>query len=111
MNLTIEDFKKVDIRKGTIKEAKLFEEAKNPSLKLWIDFGKGIGFKKSSAQITDNYTTENLIGLEVLAVVNFIPMQIGNFISEVLILGFQDGKGGIVLAIPDGKVMDGSKLI
>jgi len=111
MSLTIQDFKKIDIRKGTIIKAELFPEARNPSIKLWIDFGENIGIKKSSAQIFENYTPKNLIGFQVIAVVNFLPMQIGPFISEVLILGFEDSEGFIRLAKPDGKVKDGSKLI
>ena len=106
---TIEDFSKLDIRVGTIIQAKNFEKAKNPAYQLQIDFGESIGVKKSSAQITDLYKVEDLIGMQVLAVINFPPRQIADFMSEVLILGtYSDG--GVVLIKPDKEVQNGDKL-
>lgn len=108
--ISFDDFMKVDIRKGTVVEAHPFPEARKPAIKLLIDFGNGIGLKKSSAQITDRYTPETLRGRSVMAVVNFPPRQIGPFMSEVLVLGFPDTDGAIVLAAPDRPVPDGSRL-
>lgn len=106
---TIEDFSKLDIRVGTIIQAKNFEKAKNPVYQLQIDFGKSIGIKKSSAQITDLYKIEDLVGMQVLAVINFPPRQIADFMSEVLVLGtYSDG--GVVLIKPDKEVKNGDKL-
>lgn len=106
---TIDDFNKLDIRVGTIKEAQNFARAKKPAYRLKIDFGSEIGEKKSSAQITDRYTAEELIGKQVLAVVNFPPRQVADFISEVLVLGtYSDG--GVVLIAPDKPVKNGDKL-
>lgn len=106
---SINDFLKLDIRVGKIKEAKVFEEAKRPAYKLTIDFGSEIGIKKSSAQITKIYKVEDLIGKQILAVVNFPPMQIANYISEVLVLGTYS-KDGVVLIKPDIEVENGDKL-
>ena len=105
---TFEDFMKLDIRVGTIIEANVFEKAKTPAYQLKVDFGE-IGIKKSSAQITDLYTTDELIGKQVLAVVNFPPRQIADFMSEVLILGTYS-KDGVVLITPDQTVSNGDKL-
>lgn len=106
---SINDFSKLDIRVGKIIEAKVFEEAKRPAYKLTIDFGSEIGIKKSSAQITKIYKVEDLIGKQILAVVNFPPMQIANYFSEVLVLGTYS-KDGVVLIKPDIEVESGDKL-
>ncbi|MBR6136607.1 MAG: tRNA-binding protein [Bacilli bacterium] len=106
---TIDDFTKLDIRVGTILEAKVFEKAKRPAYQLKVDFGSEIGIKKSSAQITEVYKPEDLIGKQVLGVVNFPPRQIADFISEVLILGTYSNQG-VVLITPDEKVNNGDKL-
>ncbi|WP_299929759.1 tRNA-binding protein [uncultured Pelagimonas sp.] len=108
--ITFDDFLAVDIRVGTVKRAEPFPEARKPAIKLWIDFGKEIGEKKSSAQITVHYTPEDLVGKQVMAVVNFPPRQIGPFMSEVLVLGYSDDNGDIVLARPDKPVPAGSRL-
>ena len=106
---TFDDFLKLDIRVGTVLEAEVFEKAKKPAYKLKIDFGKEIGIKKSSAQITERYSADELIGKHVLAVVNFPPRQIADFMSEVLVLGtYSDG--GVVLITPDKPVDNGDKL-
>ncbi|WP_337182259.1 tRNA-binding protein [Shinella sp.] len=108
--ITYADFERVDIRVGTIVEALAFPEARKPAYKLQIDFGPGIGVKKSSAQITVHYTLEELVGRQVLAVVNFPPRQIGPVRSEVLTLGFEDENGAIVLAGVDHPVPNGRKM-
>lgn len=107
--VTIDDFLKLDIRVGTIVNAKIFEKAKKPAYQLEIDFGTKLGIKKSSAQITKQYTIEDLIGKQVLAVTNFPPRQIANFMSEVLVLGTYS-ENGVVLITPDKKVKNGDKL-
>ena len=106
---SFEDFMKLDIRVGTIIEAKVFENVKKPAYQLKVDFGSEIGIKKSSAQITEVYKTEELIGRQVLAVINFPPRQIANFMSEVLVLGTYS-KSGVVLIKPDKQVENGDKL-
>lgn len=104
-----DDFLKLDIRVGTIIECCGFEKARQPAYQLKIDFGEEIGIKKSSAQITNYYSTQELIGKQVLAVVNFPPRQIADFMSEVLVLGTYS-KGGVVLITPDKTVNNGDKL-
>lgn len=106
---TFDEFMKLDIRVGTIIDAKIFEKAKRPAYQLKVDFGSEIGVKKSSAQITELYNTDDLIGKQILAVVNFPPRQIADFMSEVLVLGTYS-KQGVVLIKPDEQVENGDKL-
>ena len=108
--ISYDDFAKVDIRVGKIVGVEEFPEARRPALKLFIDFGAEIGLKKTSAQITNLYTKENLLGKQVLAVVNFPPKQIGSFMSEVLVLGLSNESKAIVLVGPDDGVPNGEKL-
>ena len=104
------DFEKVDIRVGTITDAQPFPEARKPAIKLWVDFGGEIGVKRSSAQLTVHYKPDQLIGRQVLAVVNFPPRQIGPVLSEVLVLGVPDENGAVVLLKPDLAVPKGGKM-
>lgn len=108
--ITFDDFLKVDIRVGTVVDAQPYPEARKPAIKLWVDFGEEIGQRKTSAQITDHYSPEALVGRQVIAVVNFPPKQIGKFRSEILVLGLSDESGGIVLLGPDQKVPNGSRM-
>ena len=104
-----DDFMKLDIRVGTITEARVFAKTRKPAYQLAVDFGEEIGVKRSSAQITDHYKPEELVGKQVLAVVNFPPRQIADFMSEVLVLGTYS-EGGVVLITPDKPVKNGDKL-
>ena len=104
------DFQKVELRVGTIIEVNDFPKARNPSYILKVNFGKDIGIRKSSAQITDLYTAETLIGKQVLAVVNFPAKQIGPMMSECLVTGFHDESGAVVLCVPDSEVPPGTRL-
>ncbi|RED54306.1 tRNA-binding protein [Aestuariispira insulae] len=110
MTITFDDFLKVDIRVGTVIRAEPYPEARKPALKLWIDFGPEIGERKTSAQITDHYDVDSLVGRQVCAVVNFPPKQIGKFMSECLTLGFADEAGAISLIAPGHKVPNGQRL-
>jgi tRNA-binding protein len=109
-NIEWSDFQKVELRVGTILDVQEFPEARKPAYKLFIDFGMEIGIKKSSAQITDLYSRDTLIGKQVLAVVNFPPKQVGPIISECLVTGFHREDGAVVLAIPDDDVPNGVRL-
>ena len=108
--ITYAEFEAVDIRIGRITRAEPFPQARKPAIKLWVDFGPGIGEKRSSAQLTRHYTPEGLIGRQVLAVVNFPPRQIGPMLSEVLVLGVPDAEGEVVLIGPGHEVPPGGKL-
>ena len=108
--IAFDDFLKVDVRVGTIVDAQPFPEARRPAIKLWVDFGAPLGIKKSSAQITVHYALEDLPGKQVAAVVNFPPRQIGKFMSEILVLGFPDAEGEVVLVTADKAVPHGGRL-
>ena len=104
------DFERLDIRVGTVIDAQPFPEARKPAIKLWVEFGGGLGVRKTSAQLTRHYSPDRLIGRQVVAVVNFPPRQIGPFMSEVLVLGVPDEAGEVVLLRPDLKVPDGGRM-
>ncbi len=108
--ISFDDFLKVDIRAGRVIDAQPFPQARKPAYKLWIDFGPEIGVKKTSAQITELYTAESLIGRQVMAVVNFPARQIGPFMSEVLTLGFARADGAVALMSVDPPVADGQRM-
>jgi tRNA-binding protein len=110
MTITYADFDAVDIRVGRITRAEPFPEARKPAYRLWVDFGPDIGEKRSSAQITVHYKLEELVGRQVLAVVNFPPRQIGPVLSEVLVLGLPDADGAVVLIGPSHNVPLGGKM-
>ncbi|MFD1882904.1 tRNA-binding protein [Paracoccus pacificus] len=110
MTATFDDFLKIDIRVGKITRAEPFPEARKPAIKLWVDFGDEIGEKRSSAQITRHYRPEELVGRQVLGVVNFPPRQIGKVMSEVLVLGVPDAEGEVVLLTPDQPVPLGGRM-
>jgi tRNA-binding protein len=108
--ISYDDFRKTDIRVGTVIAAEPFPEARRPSVKLSIDFGPETGIRRSSAQIVKHYPIEHLVGRQVAAVVNFPRKQIGKFMSEVLVLGFPDGEGEVVMIAPDKPVPNGGRL-
>lgn len=108
--ITYDDFRRIDIRVGTVIAAEPFPEARRPAFKLTIDFGQAIGQRRSSAQITHHYNPDTLIGRQVAAVVNFPKKQIGKFMSEVLVLGFPDSEGEVVMIGPDRTVPNGGRL-
>jgi tRNA-binding protein len=109
--ITWEDFEKVDLRVGTITNVEDFPEARNPSYKVFVDFGPDIGTKKTSAQITNLYSKPQLIGKQVIGILNFPSKQIGNFISEFLLTGFYQDDGAVVIAVPERKVENGKRLL
>ena len=109
-DLDFDIFLKTDIRVGRVLRAEPYPEARNPSIKLWVDFGAEIGEKKTSAQITVHYTPDELVGRMVMGVINFPPRQIGKFMSEFLVLGVPDADGGIVLLAPDQDVPVGGRM-
>ncbi len=108
--IAIADFDRVDVRVGTVRAAEAFPEARKPAYKLTVDFGAELGTRRASAQLTAHYRPEDLVGRQVLAVINFPPRQIGHFRSEVLVLGVPDGTGGVVLIAPERPVPDGGRL-
>ena len=105
-----DDFLKLYIRVGTVVKTEPYPEARQPAYKVWVDFGAELGVKKTSAQATAHYTIEDLMGRQVVAVVNFPPKQIGKFMSEVLVLGFPDDAGEVVLVVPKQRVPNGGRL-
>jgi tRNA-binding protein len=109
-DLSFADFLKVDVRVGTILRAEPYPEARRPAVKLWVDFGPDLGVKKTSAQITRHCRCQDLPGRQVAAVVNFPPKQIGKFMSEILVLGFPDAEGEVVMIAPDRPVPNGGRL-
>lgn len=109
--LTAQEFERVELRAGTIVAAEVFPEARKPAYRLQVDFGPELGIRKSSAQITELYECQDLLGKQVLAVVNFAPKQIGPMRSECLVTGFAGTDGGIVLATVDGTVPNGARLM
>jgi|TARA_S200000501_G_scaffold210335_1_gene197597 tRNA-binding protein len=109
-DLTWKEFERVDVRVGTILSAEEFKGAIKPAIKMTIDFGEEIGIKKSSAQITDHYNSQSLVGMQVAAVINFPTKQIGPFMSECLVTGFTQPDGSIILAVPHKGALNGSRL-
>lgn len=110
MTISFDDFQRVEIRVGTVVRAEPFPEARRPAIKLWVDFGSEVGERKTSAQITRHYQPNDLVGRQVAGVVNFPAKQIGNFMSEFLVLGFPDADGEVVLIRPDQDVPPGGRL-
>jgi len=111
MSISFDDFLKVDIRVGTVTAVDAFPQARKPAWKLTVDFGAEIGVKRSSAQITDHYSAEDLVGRQVLGVVNFPPRQIGPFMSEVLVLGLHDSNDAVVVIGPERAVPNGQRML
>ena len=109
--ISCDDFQKVELKIGTVVRAEEFPEARKPAYKVWVDFGGELGVKKSSAQITVHYKPEDLIGRQIVAVVNFPPMQIGPIKSEFLLTGFYDDDGAVVIAQPERPVPNGARLV
>jgi len=110
MPITFDEFLKVYIRVGTVVRAEPYPEARQPAIKLWVDFGPEIGERRTSAQITRHYDPDSIVGKQVVAVTNFPPKQIGKFMSEILVLGVPDEDGEVVLLAPDRKVPDGGRM-
>jgi tRNA-binding protein len=110
VTISFDDFARIDIRVGTITAVEPYPEARKPAYKLTVDFGQEIGTRRSSAQITRHYAIESLVGRQVAAVINFPPKQIGKFRSEVLVLGFPDASGEVVLIQPERQVPNGGRL-
>lgn len=110
MSITFDDFLRVDIRVGTVVRAEPHPEARHPAIKLWVDFGTGLGERKTSAQITRHYDADSIVGKQVVAVINFPPRQIGKFMSEILVLGVPGAGGEVVLLGPDRKAPDGGRM-
>lgn len=110
MTIGFDEFQRVEVHAGRVERAEPFPEARHPALKLWIDFGPAIGVRKTSAQVTQHYTPEQLTGTMVMAVTNFAPKQIGSFMSEVLVLGVPDERGEVVLLRPDREVSPGARM-
>ncbi len=108
-NITWQDFEKLQIRTGTIIEVRAFPKAKKPAYQLYIDFG-ALGMKKSSAQITRHYTTQDLVGKQIVAIINFPPKQIADFVSECLVLGVYDENNDVVLLQPDRQTENGASI-
>ncbi|MDG1437885.1 MAG: tRNA-binding protein [Emcibacteraceae bacterium] len=109
--ITWDDFQKIELKIGTVVRAEEFPEARNPAYKVWVDFGEELGIKKTSAQITVHYKPEELIGRQIVGVVNFPVMQIGPIKSEFLLTGFYDEDGAVVMAQPERPVPNGAKLV
>jgi tRNA-binding protein len=110
MTISFEDFRNVDVRVGRVERVEPFPEARVPAWKLWIDFGSELGVRKTSAQLTANYSADDLVGRLVVAVTNFPPKQVGRFMSEVLVLGVPDDNGAVVLLGPDRDVPLGGRM-
>ena len=110
MTISWQDFEKVDMRVGVVTDAQPFPEARRPAFRLWIDFGPELGTRRSSAQITAHYAAADLVGRRVIAVVNFLPKQIGPFVSEVLVMGAYNARGDVILLNVDQPVEPGSRI-